>query len=148
LRVTAEPESSPPARMLPQRGGHDRAFWTGGAKGQLLIERCDVCALWVHPPAGTCRECGGPLVARPVSGRGTVFTYTVNLHAYNPTVPLPYVIAIVELIEQQGLRLAANIVDCEPDSVMCSMPVEVRFEQHGADADGTFVPVFAPAAAD
>jgi uncharacterized OB-fold protein len=74
-----------------------------------------------------------------------VFTYTVNLHAYNPAVPLPYVIAIVELVEQQGLRLAANVVDCEPDSVVCGMPVEVRFERHGADADATFVPVFAPA---
>jgi uncharacterized OB-fold protein len=134
--------------MLPKRGGHDRAFWTGGAKGQLLIERCDECARWVHPPTGTCRECGGPLLARPVSGRGTVFTHTVNVHAYNPAVPVPYVIAIVELVEQQDLRLAANIVDCEPDSVSCGMPVEVRFEQHRAvaqHADTAFVPVFAPA---
>lgn len=136
-----------PARMLPQRGGHDRAFWTGGANGQLLIERCDDCARWVHPPTGTCRACGGTLVARPVSGCGTVFTYTVNLHAYNPTVPTPYVIAIVELAEQEDLRLATNIVDCEPDSVACGMPVEVRFEQHGTGADAIFVPVFAPVSA-
>jgi uncharacterized protein len=141
LLVTVEPESSLPARMLPQWGGHDQAFWTGGAKGQLLIERCDGCARWVHPPTGTCRECGGPLLACPVSGRGTVFTYTVNWHAYNPAVPVPYVIAIVELVEQQNLRLAANIVHCEPDSVECGMPVEVRFERH----ETTFVPVFAPA---
>lgn len=117
--------------------------------GQLVIERCDECARWVHPPTGTCRECGGPLVARPVSGRGTVFTYTVNSHTYNPAVPVPYVIAIIELVEQQGLRLAANIVDCEPDSVVCGMPVEVRFEQQGAfdrhRADTAFVPVFTPA---
>jgi hypothetical protein len=69
-----------------------------------------------------------------------VFTYTVNWHAYNPAVPVPYVIAIIELVEQQDLRLAANIVDCEPDSVECGMPVDVRFEQQ----DNTFVPVFAP----
>jgi uncharacterized protein len=135
--------------MLPQRGGHDRAFWTGGATGQLLIEHCDVCVRWVHPPTGRCRECGSPLAARPVSGRGTVFSYTVNMHTFNPAVPVPYVIAIVELVEQQGLRLAANIVDCEPDSVMCGMPVKVRFEQHGVfeqhSTDTSFVPVFAPA---
>jgi uncharacterized OB-fold protein len=134
-----------PSRMLPQRGGHDRAFWTGGANGQLLIERCEECARWIHPPVGKCRECGGTLVARPVSGRATVLTYTVNLHAYNPAVPTPYVIAIVQLAEQQDLRLATNIVDCDPDSVVCGMPVEVRFEQHGAGADAVFVPVFAPA---
>ncbi|WP_163760946.1 Zn-ribbon domain-containing OB-fold protein [Mycobacterium botniense] len=130
--------------MLPdhQRG---QPFWTGGASGQLLIEHCDQCARWVHPPVGQCCECGSPLVARPVSGRGTVFTYTVNFHPFNPGVPVPYIIAIIELAEQQDLRLAANIVDCEPDSVFCGMPVEVRFERQGSGPDAVFVPVFAPA---
>lgn len=95
---------------------------------RLHVEHCDECARWVHPPAGTCPDCGGPLAARPVPGRGTVFTYTVNYHPYNPDIPTPYVIAIVELDEPQGLRLAVNIVDCEPDSVHCGMPVAVRFQ--------------------
>ncbi|KKC03667.1 Zn-ribbon domain-containing OB-fold protein [Mycobacterium nebraskense] len=106
----------------------------------LLIEYCDNCARWVHPATNKCRACGGPLVARPVSGRGTVFTYTVNHHPYNPEIPVPYVIAIVELAEQQGLRVAANIVDCEPDSVRCGMPVDVRPEKGSGGA-----PQFAPA---
>jgi uncharacterized protein len=130
--------------MLPKHD-RERAFWSGGANGQLLIEHCDECAHWVHPPTDACPYCGGRLVARPVSGRGTVFTYTVNFHPYNPDVPTPFVIALVELVEQSGLRLATNIVDCEPDSVVCGMPVEVRFEQQGAGADAVFVPVFAPA---
>lgn len=94
----------------------------------------------MHPAAGECRECGGPLVARPVSGNGTVFTYTVNYHPYNPEIPTPYVIALVELTEQEGLRVAANIVDCEPDSVKCGMPVVIRPELGAAGA-----PLFAPA---
>jgi len=106
----------------------------------LLIEHCDTCARWVHPATDECRGCGGRLVARPVSGHGTVFTYTVNYHPYNPDIPTPYVIAIVELSEQSGLRLAANIVDCEPDSVTCGMPVDVRPEQGAGGA-----PLFAPA---
>jgi uncharacterized OB-fold protein len=122
----------------------ERALWARNADGQLLIEYCDHCARWVHPAPGHCPHCGGALVARPVSGRGTVFTYTVNFHPYNPAVPTPYVIAIVELAEQPGLRLATNIVDCEPDSVVCGMPVEVRFEQQGTGPDAKFVPVFAP----
>jgi uncharacterized OB-fold protein len=58
-------------------------------------------------------------------------------------VPVPYAIAIVELAEQDDLRLAANIVDCELDSIRIGLPVEVRFERHDAD-DNVFVPVFAP----
>jgi uncharacterized protein len=107
---------------------------------QLLIEHCDTCTRWVHPAAAECRDCGGQLEARPVSGHGTVFTFTVNYHPYNPEIPTPYVIAIVELSEQSGLRLAANIVDCEPDSVTCGMSVEVRPDKGAGGA-----PLFAPA---
>jgi uncharacterized protein len=105
----------------------------------LLIEYCDDCAHWVHPSTGECRECGAALAARPVSGHGTVFTYTVNHHPYNPEIPTPYVIAIVELAEQDGLRVAANIVGCEPDSVICGMPVDIQPERGAGGA-----PLFAP----
>jgi uncharacterized protein len=130
--------------MIPERREHNRAFWTGGADGRLHIAHCDRCESWVHPPSPSCPDCDGELVPRPVSGFGTVFTYTVNVHRFNPSVPTPYVIAIVELIEQADLRVATNIVDCEADSVTIGMPVEVRFEQHAGDDDTVFVPVFAP----
>lgn len=110
------------------------------ATSTLLIEHCDHCAHWVHPAAGTCRDCGGALVAKPVSGRGTVFTYTANYHAFNPEIPTPYVIALVELAEQAGLRVAANIVGCEPDSVTCGMRVEALPEPGPGGA-----PRFSPA---
>lgn len=73
-----------------------------------------------------------------------MFTYTVNHHPFNPAVPPPYVIATVELVEQKGLRVATNIVDCEPDSVTVGMPIEVRFEEHAFGSDTVFAPVFAP----
>jgi uncharacterized protein len=112
---------------------------SGGPTSQLLIEHCEACARWVHPAAGQCRDCGGSLTPRPVSGAGTVFTYTVNHHPYNPEIPTPYVIALVELAEQSGLRVAANIVGCEPDSVACGMSVRLRPERGSAGA-----PQFAP----
>jgi uncharacterized OB-fold protein len=133
-----------PARILPKLHDYNRAFWTGGADGQLMIAWCTQCALWASPPAADCPDCGGALVARPVSGHGTVFTYTVNYQPFNPAVPVPYVIAIVQLAEQNDLRIAANIVDCAPDSVYVGLPVEVRFERHDVDNESVFVPVFAP----
>jgi uncharacterized OB-fold protein len=133
-----------PARVLPKLDEHNRAFWTGGADGRLMVSRCTQCGLWVSPPAADCPDCGGALAAQPVSGHGTVFTYTVNYQPFNPAVPVPYVIAIVQLDEQPDVRLAANIVDCEPDSVFIGLPVEVRFERHDVDGEVVFVPVFAP----
>ncbi len=144
-------DDAPPAvaaRMLPTIDDHNRPFWTGGADGKLMITRCTQCDLWVSPPAADCPHCGGALEAQPVSGRGTVFTYTVNHQPFNPGVPLPYVIAIVELDEQQDLRIASNIVDCEPDSVDIGMRVEVRFERHDVGGNTAYMPVFAPAGAN
>ena len=86
--------------------------------------------------------CGGPLVAWLVSGHGTVSTHTVNYHPYNPEIPVPYVIAIIELAEQSGLRLAANIVDCELDSVSWNA-VDLRPEK-GAGGAPLFAPSDAP----
>ena len=133
-----------PARMLPTLNEHNRALWTGGADGSLLIAWCAACERWIQPPAADCPDCGGALVARPVSGRGTVFTYTVNYQPFMPTVPVPYVIAIVELEEQSDLRIATNIVDCQPDSVSVGLAVEVRFERQDVDGDSVYFPVFAP----
>src|SRR5262245_36221815 len=87
-------------RMLPTPTDLDRFFWTSGADGVLRILRCDDCARWVHPPRATCPECGGQLTPQPTSGTGSVFTFTVNRHPFNPSVPLPYVIALVVLAEQ------------------------------------------------
>lgn len=125
-------------RMLPSLTATDRPYWTGGAHGALLIERCASCRRWQHPPAGTCGTCGGDAAPQPVSGVGTVFTFTVAHHQYHPDVPPPYVIAVVELAEQPDLRVPTNIVDCDPDDVRIGARVRVRFEQHGE----VFVPVF------
>ncbi|HEY8545883.1 MAG TPA: OB-fold domain-containing protein [Acidimicrobiales bacterium] len=125
-------------RILPSLTPVDRPYWTGGASGQLLVERCAGCRRWQHPPGGRCRSCGGPATPEPVSGRGTIFTFTVNHQPYHPDVPTPYVVAIVELEEQADLRLPTNIVDCDPDDVRIGAPVEVRFEAHGE----VHVPVF------
>jgi len=143
--------ATPPGRVDAQGAGclvdrrviteASRPFWTGGAQRQLLILWCAACELWVHPPRETCPGCDGALVPRAASGRGRVFTFTVNRHAYNPAVPVPYVIAIVELEEQPGLRFITNIVGCDPEAVRIGLPVQVDFEPAGE----AWAPVFRPA---
>jgi uncharacterized protein len=128
------------ARILPPLDDDNREFWTGGASGQLRLPFCTACSRWIFPPLLRCADCSGPAVYAPVSGKGRVFTYTVNHHPFNPEVPVPYVIAIVELVEQEGLRFTTDIVNCTVDSVSIGMPVRVVFEQQG----DVFVPLFEP----
>jgi len=128
-------------RILPAITDVNRAFWTGGTNGELLIQRCADCRRWVHPPVEHCPDCTGALHAEPVSGNGTVFTFTENFQQFHPDVPPPYLIAIVELVEQSDLRLPTNLVRCAAADVRIGMPVRVVFEPNG----DVFVPVFEPA---
>jgi uncharacterized OB-fold protein len=75
------------------------------------------------------------------SGRAVVFSYTFNHQPWVPAPDHPYPIAIVELPEQEGLRLTTNLVNCEPEAVRVGLPVQVVFEQH----EEVFVPLFEPA---
>jgi uncharacterized OB-fold protein len=128
--------------MLPALDDSSRPYWTGGANGELLIAHCDSCRRLVHPAPESCPDCGGALESIAVSGNATLFTWTVAHQQFHPDVPTPFVIALVELDEQPGLRLVTNIVSCDPDALVAGMAVAVQFEQHGT----VFVPVFAPAA--
>lgn len=128
-------------RLPPQITDVSRPLWTGGLLGQLLIQRCVGCRRWVHPPlAAACRSCGGALIPEAASGKGTIFSYTVNAHAYNPSIPLPYIIAIIELAEQNDLRFFTNLVNCDPTDARVGMAVRVLFEDHGDWS----IPLFEP----
>ncbi|MBO0732307.1 MAG: OB-fold domain-containing protein, partial [Acidimicrobiaceae bacterium] len=111
------------SRMLPRLDDDNREFWTSGGSGQLRLPRCPACDRWIFPPVRTCPGCGGPAAYEALSGQGTVYTFTVNHHPFNPAVSLPYVIAVVELTEQADLRFTTNIVNCPPESVTVGMPV-------------------------
>jgi uncharacterized protein len=129
---------------VPQVNDDNRAFWTGGRDGELLIARCNDCGYYIHPPSPRCPQCLSDDVApAPVSGRGRVYTYTVNDRAWSPGLEVPYVIAIVRLDEQSDLRLMTNIVSCAPDEVTIDMPVQVEFREQG----DVYAPVFRPAKA-
>jgi uncharacterized OB-fold protein len=129
---------------VPQITDENGAFWTGGRDGELLIIRCTSCGYWIHPPTPRCPHCLSDAVEpQAVSGRGTVYSYTINRQAWVPGLEVPFVIAMVELDEQPGLRLMTNIVDCPTEEVEIGMPVEVAFVERGE----AFIPVFHKVAA-
>ncbi len=95
------------------------------------------------PPRANCPSCGAPSLSwSRVSGRATVYSYTV---AHRPPHPafaaqLPLVVAIVEL--EEGPRLVTNIVGCDPADVEVGMAVEATFEP--IDETDMVLPVFTP----
>lgn len=133
-----------PFRVLPRVDDENRHFWTGGEQGELRFLRCQDCGWWIHPPSPICPECLSRSIAvEPTSGRGVVHTFTVNHQPWIPGFDPPYVVAIVELVEQAGLRLTTNIVGVPPEAVTFGMEVQVTFEQY----EDVWLPMFEPVAA-
>lgn len=117
-------------RKLPLLTPDTAPFWQGGAQGLLNICHCQACQRFFHPPAPICPHCQSSLVGpRAVSGQGTVVSFTINYQAWAPDLPVPFVIAIVELVEQVSLHFLSNIVGGKPQDVFIGMPVRVKFEQ-------------------
>lgn len=132
--------SAASARAMPAITEMNAHFWKGGADGQLHLLRCGACQYWIHPYAARCPACRSDKIApEPVSGRATVAGFSVNHQMWQPDVPVPYVVAIVELEERADLRLMTNLPRIPIEEVRIGLPVKVYFEpQH----DGVFVPLF------
>lgn len=132
---------TPPTRPLPAIDRDNQPFWTGGAQGALIIMRCAACQTYIHPPVRFCAICESRDVHPvQVSGRGRVHSFTINHKAWIPGLQVPYVLALVEIEEQEGIFLPTNIIDCDPARVHIGMSVEVAFEA----VEDLFVPLFRP----
>jgi len=128
---------------LPALDPGNTPFWTGGERGELLICRCGSCRRWLHPPVPVCRFClGTDITAEPSSGRGKILTYTVNRQPWLPSLPPPYVIAVIELDDDSELRMTSRLVGIGAEEAAIGMRVVVRFEQ----ADDVWLPLFGPEA--
>lgn len=131
----------PAIRLLPRVDDSNRFFWTSGADGRLRFLRCGSCRRYFHPPQPRCPWCLADHVGpETVSGRGTVVSFTCNVHPWVPGSD-PYLLGLVAIDEQPDVRLTTNLVGTELDAVHCGLAVEVVFEQH----DEIYLPLFRPA---
>lgn len=121
-------------------------FWAATARGELLVRQCEDCASLIWYPRAICPECGSLRTRwQRVSGRGRVYSYTVNHRgegAYRDAAP--FVLAYVELDE--GPRLMTNIVAADGSAdvageLAVGLPVEVAFQDTG---EGSALPRFRP----
>jgi len=122
-------------------------FWEAARQHELHIERCQACGTFIHMPRPVCRRCGSfDLGPERVSGRATLYSWTRTFKAFHPYFvdKLPYLLATVTLVEQDGLQLQTNLVDVDDADVAIGMALEVDFHEL---APGYVIPVFRPAVA-
>jgi uncharacterized OB-fold protein len=139
--VVGAASSPPQARPSPLT----EFFWAGIRDRRLLILRCQACGHYVHYPRPICERClSTDLSPEQVSGLATLYSYTVVMQAFHPYYldKLPYVLAVVELAEEPGLRFTTNIVNCAEEDLAIGMAVEVVFTEVVSEV---VLPLFRPA---
>jgi uncharacterized OB-fold protein len=128
----------------------DQPYWSGAKEGKLVIQRCQGCKKYNHPPVAICNYCGdrnAELEFEQVSGRATLYTFYI---CYDTSVSgfeekVPYAVILAELEEQADLTLMSNILNFEYDQfgekLVMGMPLEVCFDKVN---DDIYLPQFQP----
>jgi len=120
-------------RPIPRRTPTSAPYFDAAREGRLSLQKCPRDGFFFYP-RNRCPDClQDDWSWQDVSGRGTVYSYTVDRVGLDPTQRerLPLVVALVEL--EEGPRLTTNIVGCTADAVTIGMPVEVTFEDLGQE---------------
>jgi len=129
---------------------HDTKYlFRGWLEETLLINRCDDCSNFHHPPKPICPECWSSQVSpTQVSGRGVIhLAMFLRQGAPAPGVDYtegPHPVVSVNLEEQEGLRFSSTVVDCPLEDIRIGLPVELCWiERYGSP-----FPVFRPRSGD
>jgi hypothetical protein len=117
-------------RPLPLLDADNAPFWEAAARHELCAQRCPDCGRWRWPPRPMCPYCGSlAVVWQPLTGRGTIYSYTIITHPTHPfwTRRVPYLVVLVEL--EEGIRLIGNLLDWQDGQpVEIGTPVTVTWE--------------------
>jgi len=113
---------------LPARDGpFEQGFWAALDRGELAHQHCEACDSWHFPPRWRC-HCGGTLSYGTVSGDARLWSWT---QVHPPVLPAfapfaPYLVAIAELVEADGLRMVGSLVIGAADPINRVQPSQLR----------------------
>jgi uncharacterized OB-fold protein len=106
------------------------AFFDAARRGRLSFPRCRACGRFHWYPMKRCPHCRSEAVEwTPVSGRGTLYSWTVVRHPFDDAKAhdLPYIVALVEFPDAPGIRLVTNLVGIDPAAPSIGMPLDAVY---------------------
>ena len=140
--------------IIPDNDSEFAEYFAQARQHRLVMRACAACGLMRYPPTHACPWCMAlEWTWREVSGRGTIYSYEVVVHAIQPGFKdaTPYVVVLVELDEQRGvpspdeaLRIIGNLVKSDgsmEDSREAAIGRRVRVVFHDV-ADHIALPQF------
>jgi uncharacterized OB-fold protein len=129
-----------PNRPLPTVTSDSAEFWSSARERAVRLQRCERCGEYRYYPSPICHFCSSDeFTWQPISGAGTIYSYTVLERAKgNPFEgDVPITIVLVELAE--GPVMMSNLIDGDPADLAIGARVTIDY----ADVDGEVtLPVF------
>jgi uncharacterized OB-fold protein len=117
-------------------------FWDRCARHELAFQRCSACGTFRNPPVPICHACRSTETEWvPVSGQGTVYSFTIVTHAVHAELlrKIPFNVVLVEFPDAPGVRLISNVVDAAPEGLRIGMAVRLHWDDL---SDGRALPRF------
>ncbi|WP_026928406.1 Zn-ribbon domain-containing OB-fold protein [Granulicoccus phenolivorans] len=122
-------------KPVPKPTAADQPYWDGLAEHRVVLARCTACGTYSQRLPMLCHNCTGEEFAwSQVSGRGSIYTYTVARQSWVEgfAEEIPYVVVSVALEEQPDTYLTTNLVgDYDLDELDLGLPVVAEFEARG-----------------
>lgn len=118
-----------PARPTAILRGEEQVFYAHARQHEIVFQRCGDCARPVFYLRTICPDCGSEnLSTERSSGLGRVYSFTTQHRAAHPFFAhdVPYTLVLVDM--EEGFRLFANIVGCDPGEVRVGLAVETVFD--------------------
>lgn len=115
-------------RPLPVRDAENAPYYDALQRHEMAMQRC-ANGHFRFPVSPICPDCLSPeFTWNPVSGRGTLYSFTVVHQLYDPGFRelLPYNVAVVELAE--GPRVVASVTGCANEDLRIEMALRVQYD--------------------
>jgi len=109
----------------PAADGRDLPYWQALRNGQVVVQQCNKCQIWLPGTRTMCTRCHSfHLSWNSVVAEGRVFTWCRSHHTYMSELAdlNPYVSVVVELPGAGGVRVL-GMLDPDSDDVAIGDPV-------------------------
>jgi hypothetical protein len=118
--------------LLPKADNDSARYWKCLREHQAHLQKCVKCARFRFPPYPSCPHCGtlgGEW--RPISGRGTIYSWVVIHHPVDARLAteVPFTVVLVEL--EEGPRVIGRLVGSGGNQTIGNMPVRTRYDDMG-----------------
>jgi uncharacterized OB-fold protein len=129
-------------RPAPILTDDNAVFWDAAREHRLVAQRCASCGRLRHPPRPMCPRCRSLDVGiAELSGRGTVYSFSIIHYPPTPFFDYPVLAVLVDL--EEGIRIVSNLVVVDPTSIDGTSLIGARVTVDWVRADGDAVlPVF------